>query len=207
MTARGGSGNRWRMRQDRDPYVDEALRRGYRSRAVFKLEQIQKKERILRRGMVCIDLGASPGSWSQFAARAVGQGGAVLAVDLLPMDPVADVSFVQGDFTQPETVAELAALLGGRRADLVMSDMAPNMSGNRTIDQPRCMELAEAASEFAEHVLGGGGSFLVKLFQGAGLDAYVRDVEGRFGKIRRIKPRASRAQSREIYLLARDYGM
>lgn len=206
MTARGSSGNRWRMRQDRDPYVDEAVRRGFRSRAVFKLEQIQAKERVLRRGMVCIDLGASPGSWSQFAARTVGDGGAVLAVDLLPMDPVPGVSFVLGDFTEPETAGKLAALLGQRRADLVMSDMAPNMSGNRAMDQPRSMALAEAAFEFTEQVLGAGGSFLVKLFQGAGFDAYVRDVEGRFGKVRRIKP-ASRPQSREIYLLARDYRM
>ena len=207
MTARGGSGNRWRMRQDRDPYVDEALRRGFRSRAAFKLEQIQTKERILRRGMVCVDLGASPGSWSQYAARIVGEGGDVFAVDLLPMDPISNVSFVRGDFTKPEIVEELAALLGERRADLVMSDMAPNMSGNRAMDQPRSMELAEAAFEFAEQVLGAGGSFLVKLFQGAGFDAYVRDVEGRFGRVRRIKPGASRPQSREIYLLARDYRM
>lgn len=207
MTARGGSGNRWRVRQDRDPYVDEAVRRGFRSRAVFKLEQIQTKERILRRGMVCIDLGASPGSWSQFAARTVGDGGVVLAVDLLRMDPIPGVSFVRGDFTAPETMAELAALLGQRRADLVMSDMAPNMSGNRTIDQPRSMALAAAAFEFAEQVLGPRGSFLVKLFQGVGFDAFVGDVEGRFAKVRRIKPRASRPQSREIYLLARDYRM
>ncbi len=207
MTARGSSGNRWRMRQDRDPYVDEALRRGFRSRAVFKLEQIQTKVRILRRGMVCIDLGASPGSWSQFAARAVGDGGAVLAVDVLPMDPIPGVSFVLGDFTEPGIAGELAARLGARRADLVMSDMAPNMSGNRAIDQPRSMELAEAAFAFAEQVLKSGGGFLVKLFQGAGLDAYVRDVEGRFGSVRRVKPRASRPQSREIYLLARDYRM
>lgn len=207
MTARGGSGNRWRMRQDRDPYVDEAVRRGFRSRAVFKLEQIQAKERILRPGMVCIDLGASPGSWSQFAAGVVGDSGVVFAVDLLPMDPIPDVRFVPGDFTLPETVEELGALLGERRADLVMSDMAPNMSGNRTIDQPRSMALAEAALEFAVEVLGGGGSFLVKLFQGAGFDAYVGDVKGRFGRVRRIKPRASRAQSREVYLLARDYRM
>lgn len=207
MTARGGSGNRWRVRRDRDPYVDEAVRRGFRSRAVFKLEQIQTKERILRRGMVCIDLGASPGSWSQFAARTVGDGGVVVAVDLLPMDPIPDVRFVRGDFTKPETVAELAALLGERRADLVMSDMAPNMSGSRAIDQPRSMALAEAALEYAEQVLGAGGSFLVKLFQGVGFDAFVGDVEGRFGRVRRIKPKASRPQSREIYLLARDYRM
>lgn len=207
MTARGGSGNRWRVRQDRDPYVDEAVRRGFRSRAVFKLEQIQMKERVLRRGMICIDLGASPGSWSQFAARTVGDGGVVLAVDLLPMDPIPNVRFVRGDFMKSEIVDELAALLGERRADLVMSDMAPNMSGSRTIDQPRSMALAEAALEFAEQVLGARGSFLVKLFQGVGFDAFVGDVEGRFGRVRRIKPKASRPQSREIYLLARDYRM
>ena len=207
MSNRGGSGGRWRMRQDKDPYVDAAARQGFRSRAVFKLEQIQAKERILKRGMTCVDLGASPGSWSQFAARVVGAGGGVLALDLLPMDPIPGVCFIRGDFSKPETVAELGALLGDRQADLVMSDMAPNMSGNRAVDQPRSMALAEEALEFAGQVLGPGGTFLVKLFQGAGFDGFAHSVKGRFGKVRLVKPRASRPQSREIYLLARDYRM
>lgn len=207
MSRRGGSGSRWRMRQDRDPYVDEAVRRGFRSRAVFKLEQIQAKERILRRGMICVDLGASPGSWSQYAAGIVGDSGEVIAVDLLPMDPLPRVRFIQGDFTKPETVEAIGALLGERRVNLVMSDMSPNMSGNRAIDQPRSMALAEEALEFAEQVLTPGGSFVVKLFQGAGIDGFTRTSERAFGKVRRVKPRASRAQSREIYLLARDYRM
>lgn len=195
------------MRQDRDPYVDEAVRRGFRSRAVFKLEQIQAKERILRRGMICVDLGASPGSWSQYAAGIVGDSGEVIAVDLLPMDPLPGVRFIQGDFTNPATVEAIVALLGERRANLVMSDMSPNISGNRAIDQPRSMALAEEALEFAGQVLAPGGGFLVKLFQGAGIDGFTRTTGRGFGKVRRVKPRASRAQSREIYLLARDYRM
>lgn len=207
MSRRGGSGSRWRMRQDKDPYVDEAVRRGFRSRAVFKLEQIQAKERILRRGMVCVDLGASPGSWSQYAAGIVGDSGEVIAVDLLPMDPLPGVRFIQGDFTNPATIEAIVALLGERRANLVMSDMSPNISGNRAIDQPRSMALAEEALEFAGQVLAPGGGFLVKLFQGAGIDGFTRTAGRGFGKVRRVKPRASRAQSREIYLLARDYRM
>lgn len=207
MSRRGGSGSRWRMRQDKDPYVDEAVRRGFRSRAVFKLEQIQAKERILGPGMICVDLGASPGSWSQYASGIVGDSGEVIAVDLLPMDPLPGVRFIHGDFTKPETVEAISRLLGERRVNLVMSDMSPNMSGNRAIDQPRSMALADEALEFAEQALAPGGSFLVKLFQGAGSDGFARTAERSFGKVRRVKPRASRAQSREIYLLARDYRM
>lgn len=207
MSRRTRSSARWRERQDKDPFVERAAREGWRSRAVFKLEEIQRRERLLRQGAVVVDLGASPGGWSQFAARAVGPAGRVIAQDLLPMDPIPDVEFVPGDFTAPETVARLRDLLGGRGADLVMSDMAPNISGTRAVDQPRSLGLAEEALLLAEEVLAPGGDFLVKLFQGEGFEAFVAEARARFGKARLIKPKASRPESREIYLAARRYGM
>lgn len=207
MSRRGGSSHRWRARQERDPYVERAMRDGWRARAVFKLQQIDAKEKLFARGRVVVDLGASPGSWSQLAARAVSPGGLVIASDLLPMDALPGVEFVPGDFTEPATLEAVLAVLGERRADLVMSDMAPNISGNRAIDQPRSMGLADEALMFAEEVLKPGGDFLVKLFQGAGFDAYVGRARERFRKARLVKPKASRPESREIYLLARDYRM
>jgi len=174
---------------------------------VFKLEQLQAKERVIRPGMVCVDLGSSPGGWSQYAARIVGPKGRIWAVDLLPMDPVPGVEFLQGDFTSPETVQQLRTAMGGAGADLVMSDMAPNISGNRAIDQPRSMGLAEEALLFATEVLKPGGSFVIKLFQGEGFQEYVSSVRGKFKTVRLVKPKASRPESREIYLLARNYGV
>jgi len=207
MTRRGGSSGRWRQRQNADPYVERADREGWRSRAVFKLEQIQKRERVLRPGMVCIDLGASPGSWSQYAARLVGPKGRIIAVDLLEMDSLAHVEFLQADFGASETVARLRDMLGESSPNLVMSDMAPNISGNRVIDQPRSIALAEDALLFCDDVLGPQGDFLVKLFQGEGFDDFVTSVRARFNKVRLIKPKASRPASREIYLLARTHRM
>lgn len=187
--------------------MERAVRDGWRARAVFKLEQIQAKERLLSPGKVVIDLGASPGSWSQYAARMVGERGIVIAQDLLPMDPLPGVEFVPGDFTEAGTVAAVRAALGGRLVDLVMSDMAPNISGNRVIDQPRSMGLADDALMFAEEVMKPGADFLVKLFQGSGFDDYVSRVRACFDKTKLVKPKASRPESREIYLLARDYRM
>jgi len=207
MPRRTGSSNRWRQRQERDPYVEQAARAGWRSRAVFKLEQINAKERILRPGVVCVDLGSSPGSWSQLAAKLVSPGGRVIAVDLLPMDPLPGVEFVLGDFTSQETVDALRAALGGAKADLVMSDMAPNITGTRAIDQPRSLALIEEALAFADEVLAPGGALLVKAFQGEGIDEFVKALGTCFGSVKRIKPKASRAESREIYLLARNHGM
>jgi 23S rRNA (uridine2552-2'-O)-methyltransferase len=207
VSRRTGSSQRWRERQERDPYVERTVRDGWRARAVFKLEQIQAKERILAPGKVVIDLGASPGSWSQYAARVVGESGVVIAQDLLPMDPLPGIDFVPGDFTDPDTVAAVQAVLAGRPVDLVMSDMAPNISGNRVIDQPRSIGLADDALMFAEEVLKPSGDFLVKLFQGSGFDDYVSRVRTRFSKAKLVKPKASRPESREIYLLARDYRM
>jgi 23S rRNA (uridine2552-2'-O)-methyltransferase len=157
--------------------------------------------------MRCVDLGASPGGWSQYAAQIVGPRGRIWAVDLLPMDSIAGVEFLQGDFTTPETVEALRALMAGERADLVMSDMAPNISGNRAIDQPRSIGLAEEALTFAAEVLRPGADFLIKLFQGEGFPEFVKRVRGEFGAVRLIKPKASRPESREIYLLARNYAV
>jgi 23S rRNA (uridine2552-2'-O)-methyltransferase len=207
MPRRTGSSNRWRQRQERDVYVDQANRDGWRSRAVFKLEQIQKKERLLGAGTVCVDLGAAPGGWSQLAARLVGPKGRVLAVDLLPMEPIPGVEFLLGDFTTDETLAAIRERLGGAPIDLVMSDMAPNITGTRAMDQPRSMALIDLALAFADEVLRPGGSLLLKAFQGEGLDAFVLQLKGRFGVVKRLKPQASRPESREIYLLARNYGM
>jgi 23S rRNA (uridine2552-2'-O)-methyltransferase len=207
MPRRTGSSQRWRARQERDIYVEKATRAGWRSRAVFKLEQIQAKERLLAPGGVCVDLGSAPGSWSQLAVQLVGEHGRVIAVDLLAMEPILGVEFLQADFTTPETVTTLKDMLGGIGVDLVMSDMAPNISGNRAMDQPRSVALLEEALLFATEVLKPGGDLLVKAFQGEGIDAFTRELRRRFGTVKTIKPKASRPESREIYLLARTYGM
>ena len=180
---------------------------GWRSRAVFKLMEIQRRERLLRHGMTCIDLGASPGGWSQFAARAVGPRGRVIALDILPLAPLVGVEFVHGDFDDPAVVEALIGRLAGGKADLVLSDMAPNLSGMAALDQPRAMELAERAHDLAQQVLRPGGDFLVKAFQGEGLDAFRGRLRRTFGSIKACKPPASRARSSELYLLARNYGM
>jgi len=204
MPRRTGSSNRWRERQERDIYVERAGRGGWRSRAVFKLEQIQDKERLLKPRMLCVDLGSAPGSWSQLAARLTAPGGRVIAVDLLPMEPIPGVEFLQGDFTTPETLAALRDVVGTSRVDLVLSDMAPNMSGQRAVDQPRSLLLLEEALLFATEVLRPGGDLLLKGFQGEGIEAFVRELKSRFQTVKTIKPKASRSESREIYLLARN---
>lgn len=207
MARRTGSSQRWRRRQEKDPYVERASREGWRSRAVFKLEEIERREKLFRRGLVCVDLGSAPGAWSQFAAAKVGPTGRVLAIDVLPMEPLPGVEFLQGDFTNPVVRAQLRARLPDLGADLVMSDMAPNLSGSSEIDQPRHYALADEALLFAEESLARGGDFLVKLFQGEGFEEFVSRVRPRFGRTRLIKPKASRAESREIYLLARQHRM
>jgi len=207
MPRRTGSSQRWRQRQERDVYVEQAARAGWRSRAVFKLEQIQAKERLLESGTVCVDLGAAPGSWSQLAARLVGPTGRVVAVDLLPMEPIPGVEFLAGDFTAPETLRALRELVGEKAVDLVMSDMAPNISGNRTIDQARTLALLDEALAFGCEVLRPGGDFLAKAFQGEGIEAFTRELKRHFKVVKTLKPKASRPESREIYLLARSFGM
>lgn len=205
--ARSKSSKRWLKEHFQDLYVKRAQHEGYRSRAVYKLQEIQERDRILRPGMTVVDLGAAPGGWSQYAARIVGETGHLIAVDVLPMEALPGVSFLQGDFRDEQVLGRLREMLGGHRADLVMSDMAPNISGMDAIDQPRAMYLAELALEFARNVLAQGGDFLVKVFQGEGYEAFVRELRRAFGKVAPRKPRPSRARSREVYVLARDYKM
>ncbi len=197
----------WRERQEKDPFVQRARKEGWRSRAVFKLEQIDQKERLLKPGMVCVDLGAAPGGWSQYVTEELKGRARIVAVDLLPMDSLPDVEFVQGDFRADDVFDQLLELVGENGADLVMSDMAPNISGTRAVDQPRSMNLAELALDMARRVLKPGGSFVCKVFQGEGFDEFVRDSRNSFGKVRVIKPTASRAGSREVYLVARNFSL
>jgi 23S rRNA (uridine2552-2'-O)-methyltransferase len=201
---RGASGS-WRDRQERDPYVQMARRDGWRSRAVYKLEQIDEKERLLRPDIVCVDLGSAPGSWSQYVTRKLKGRARIVAVDLLAMDPLPDVDFVQGDFEDEAVFEQMLQLIGVDGADLVLSDIAPNISGNRAVDQPRSMNLVELALDMARRVLKPGGSFVCKVFQGTGIDPFVIDVRSSFERVKVMKPKASRAGSREVYLVARGY--
>ena len=200
-----GSSRSWRERQEKDPYVTRARADGWRSRAVYKLEQIDRKERLLRPDMVCIDLGAAPGSWSQYVTEKLKGRVRIVALDLLPMDTLSGVDFIQGDFREAEALEQLESALGENRADLVMSDMAPNITGNRSVDQPRSMYLAELALDLCGKTLRQGGDFVCKLFQGEGADAFIADARRQFGRVRVMKPDASRAGSREVYLVARNY--
>jgi 23S rRNA (uridine2552-2'-O)-methyltransferase len=207
VARRSGSSQRWRARQQRDIYVDQANREGWRSRAVFKLEQIQAKERLLAPGAKVVDLGSSPGSWSQLAASIVGPAGRVWAVDVLPMDAIPGVEFLLGDFTSVETRTRLAESIGTEKVDLVMSDMAPNISGNRVVDQARTIGLLDDALALAREVLRPGGHCLMKAFQGEGIEQLRSTLRAEYSAVKLLKPKASRAESREIYLLARNYGM
>ncbi len=201
------SSSSWRERQEKDPYVQRARKEGWRSRAVFKLEQIDQKERLLKPGMVCVDLGSAPGSWSQYIAEKLNGKARILAVDLLPMDALSDVEFVQGDFLDDEVFGQLLESVGEAGADLVLSDMAPNISGTKAVDQPRSMYLVELALDMARKVLKPGGGFVCKVFQGEGFDEFVRDTRNSFERVRVIKPEASRAGSREVYLVARNFSL
>ena len=202
MAKRSKSSARWLREHATDAYVRRARKQGLRSRAAFKLEDLDRAQGLLRPGMVVIDLGAAPGGWSQYAAKALNGKGSVFALDVLPMDAVAGVEFVHGDLRDPGTLAALKCALAGRPVDLVMSDMAPNMSGIDAVDQPRALHLAELARDFASTVLRPGGVFLVKVFQGAGFEDFVTSVRREFATVRMKKPPASRARSPEMYLLA-----
>jgi 23S rRNA (uridine2552-2'-O)-methyltransferase len=182
-----------------------ARRDGWRSRAVYKLEQIATKDKLLRPGMTCIDLGAAPGGWSQYVTERLKGRARIIALDLLPMDALPGVEFIQGDFTESEILDDLLSRLEESRADLVMSDMAPNISGNKAVDQPRSMYLAELALDLARKTLKPRGAFICKVFQGAGTDAFIADARGSFGTVKAFKPKASRDSSSEIYLVARNY--
>jgi 23S rRNA (uridine2552-2'-O)-methyltransferase len=193
----------WMQEHVSDHYVQEAKRLGYRARAAFKLLEIDARDALLHPGQVVVDLGSAPGSWSQVAAARLRGKGTVIALDLLPMDPVAGVTFVQGDFTEQAVLEELQRTLAGRPVDLVMSDMAPNLSGVATVDQARGVLLAELALEFAGKWLRREGSLLVKLFQGEGFDGYRRQMQDSFATVAVRKPKASRDRSSEVYLLGR----
>jgi len=205
MTRRSKSSGRWLQEHFTDPFVQRARTEGWRSRAVFKLEEIDRREKLLKPGQLCLDLGAAPGAWSQYARRRVGRTGRVIATDVLPMDALEGVEFVQGDLREDEVVNRLLALLPPRQVDIVLSDMAPNLSGLDVIDQPRSAYLAELALDMSERVLKRGGSALIKVFQGAGFQELVSGARGRFAKVKLAKPTASRARSPEMYLLAKDF--
>jgi len=193
----------WIKQHVKDPYVKQSQVDGYRSRASYKLLEIVEKDRLIRSGMTVVDLGSAPGGWSQVAARLVGHTGRVHALDLLPMDSIAGVDFIQGDFTEEDIFDELLKLIENRPVDLVISDMAPNLSGNKAVDQPAVMYLAELAVELAEKVLTSDGVFIAKLFQGQGFDPFVLQVRTLFNGVSIIKPDASRSRSREVYLVAK----
>lgn len=203
--SRSKSSQRWLDEHVDDHYVKEAQKHGYRTRASFKLLEIHKKDVLFKRGMTVIDLGAAPGGWSQVAAELLGSSGRIIASDILPMDSLADVQFIQGDFTEDNVFEEILAALSNSPVDLVMSDMAPNMSGMKDIDQPRSMYLIELAVDLAKQVLAPGGCFLTKVFQGEGFDSLHRDLQQSFNKVVTRKPAASRSRSRETYLLAKDF--
>ena len=203
--ARSKTSKGWLKEHFDDPYVKKAQKDGYRSRASYKLLEIQGKDRLLRPGMTVVDLGAAPGGWCQVASRLIGEKGRIIASDILPMDGIADVTFIQGDFTEDDVFEQILAAIGGQPVDLVISDMAPNMSGTPAVDQPRAMYLCELALDMAARVLRPGGDFLIKVFHGEGFDDYYRDMRARFDKVLTRKPGASRDRSRETYLLGRGF--
>ncbi len=201
--ARSRSSSRWLQEHVTDPFVRQAQKEGFRSRSAYKLIQLDEKDRLLRPGMRVVDLGSAPGGWSQVAAPIVGAKGRVLATDILPMDALRNVQFVQGDFTDEAVFQQLLELLGGAPADLVMSDMAPNISGVDDADQAASMYLVELALDFVQRVLRPGGDFVAKVFQGAGSEAFLKEVRRHFTKVAVRKPAASRSRSREVYVVAR----
>ena len=205
MTKKGSSSKAWLKEHRDDPYVQRAQREGYRSRACYKLLELQEKDRLIRPGMAILDLGSAPGGWSQVAVELVGHQGRVIASDILPMDSLAGVDFVQGDFSEDEVFEQLLAIISGDSVDLVISDMAPNMSGMNAVDQPRSIYLVELAVDMARQVLKPGGSFVAKVFQGEGFDELFRDVRSSFDKVLTRKPKASRPRSREVYMVAKGF--
>ena len=205
--AKTASSKRWLREHHSDLYVQKARSEGYRSRAAYKLLEIQERDRLFKPGMTVLDLGAAPGGWSQVARKLVGDRGRVIASDILPMPSIAGVSFIQGDFSDEAVFDEVLRALGEGKADLVLSDMAPNMSGVRAVDQARHMHLAECALACACKSLKSGGTFLAKLFHGEGFDQFLKDLRPRFDKVQVRKPKASRDRSSEAYVLARGYSV
>lgn len=205
MAKKKSSSKAWLKEHRDDPYVQQAQREGYRSRACYKLLELQDKDRLIKPGMTVVDLGSAPGGWSQVAVNLVGHKGRVVASDILHMDNLAGVEFIQGDFTEDDVFEQILAAIGEQPVDLVISDMAPNMSGVNAVDQPRAMYLVELALDMARRVLSPGGSFVAKVFQGEGFDELFRDTRGSFDKVLTRKPKASRPRSREVYLVARGF--
>lgn len=202
--ARSKSSSEWLKEHFDDHYVNKAKQEGWRSRAVYKLQEIDEKDRLFQSGMTVVDLGAAPGGWSQWATHQIGERGEVFALDLLPVEPFAGVTFIQGDF-QDETVYDaLMTALDGREVDLVMSDMAPNMSGNKQVDIPKAMYLVELSLDLADQVLKPGGNLLMKVFQGEGYEALLAQLRQKYQKVMTRKPKASRPRSKEMYLLAKN---
>jgi 23S rRNA (uridine2552-2'-O)-methyltransferase len=200
-----GSSKRWLEEHFADKYVQQAKKQGLRSRAVFKIEEIHQKDNLIKLGMNVVDLGAAPGGWSQYAVDLVGDAGMVIACDILPMDSLAGVEFLQGDFREETVLNQLLNKIGGKNVDVVMSDMAPNMSGNDAADQAKSMYLVELALDMCHQVLKRNGSFIVKVFMGEGFDDYFKAVKQAFTVVKTRKPESSRARSREVYLVATGY--
>ncbi|MBK4987360.1 MULTISPECIES: 23S rRNA (uridine(2552)-2'-O)-methyltransferase RlmE [Pseudomonas] len=205
MVQRSKSSANWLREHFNDPFVKQAQKDGYRSRASYKLLEIQEKDRLIRPGMSVIDLGAAPGGWSQVTSRLIGGQGRLIASDILEMDSIPDVTFIHGDFTDDEVLQRILEAVGDSHVDLVISDMAPNMSGTPEVDMPRAMFLCELALDLATRVLKPGGDFLIKIFQGEGFDVYLKDVRSKFDKVQMRKPSSSRDRSREQYLLGKGF--
>ncbi len=203
--ARSKSSSRWLQEHFNDHYVKESQKDGYRSRASYKLLEIQQKDRLFKPGMVVVDLGAAPGGWSQVVAQLVGDKGMVLASDILPMDSLEGVTFIQGDFTEIEVFDQLVAALDGRQVDVVISDMAPNMSGIPGVDQPKAMHLVELALDMTRQVVRPGGAFVSKVFHGEGFDNWMKECKQQFEKVSTRKPDASRSRSREVYVVGKGF--
>ena len=203
--AKSKSSKGWLKEHFDDEYVRRSQQDGYRSRAIYKLIEIDKKDHLVKPGMTVIDLGAAPGSWSEYCVKKLGKNGAMVALDILPMEPIDDVTIIQGDFREDAVFEELMAKMNNERADLVISDMAPNISGMESVDMPRAYYLCELALDLARQVLKPGGGLLVKLFQGEGFEAYNRELKSSFSHVVIRKPKASRARSREIYALATGF--
>lgn len=203
--SRTKSSRRWLDRHLNDPYVKRVQVDGYRSRAAYKLLEIQEKDLILKPGMQVVDLGAAPGSWSQIAQRLVGPTGRVVALDILPMEPVRDVVVLEGDFREESVLGQLRAVLGEAPLDVVLSDMAPNITGTSVVDQTRVMYLVELALDLARTHLKPGGTLVTKVFQGAGFDDYVRELRASFRQVATRKPKSSRPESREVFLVAKGF--
>ena len=202
IVAKKGSSRRWMHEHLNDEYVKKAQKEGYRCRAVYKLLEIIEKKHIINKGDTVLDLGAAPGGWSQVAVKITGKSGQVFANDILPIEEINGVNFIQGDFTEQSVYDELMNLIKGSSIDIVLSDMAPNMSGQLSVDQPKSMYLADLAIDFALKILSRNGHFIVKVFQGDGFDEYVKKSRSSFRKVSIIKPKASRPRSKEVYLLA-----